>query len=325
MKIVITVNPEQTTPPKLYGGTQRRADFIARGLKDRGHNVMLLCGPGSECPVSKIMTSTPSMAAEWEYIKWLRDNKGWDCLLDMTAHHLSSQPIGLVGSPPTLAMMSGDPLRKYAHNDVRNRMYVSHEFAKFNRCPNHPVVLNIPTDKPPIISSRDLTDSYCLYVGVIRPEKGIHLAALACKLLGIRLKVIGPSPGWFKSYFESFKGQVEYLGTLGDDKWKVFANAAAFVFPSLWCDASPLVVKESLLCGTPVVGCPNGGIVEDIENDVNGYLVKPSLLAMGIGEALNKQWDREAIQKTAIEKMNPKTYIDKIEALLIRVAKGERW
>ena len=324
MRIVIAVNPEQSTPPIKYGGTQRRADFIARGLLAKGHDVLLLCGPGSTCPVAKIITPNRSMAAEWEYVSWFRNNRGWDCALDMTAHHSMSQVIGLPNGAKTLAMMSGDPLKRYAHNTVRNRMYVSAEFARFNECPNHPVLLNIPTDRPQDIPLGDGSGDYCLYVGTVRPEKGVHLAASACRRLDIPLKVAGPVQPRFAAYWDTFKNGIDYVGEVGNEKWELIGGATALLFPSLWCDASPLVVKEALLCGTPVLACPNGGVIEDI-NESNGLLVQPGDLTTGLYDIIQRVWDRSVIQKAAVEKMDPVKYIDDLEALLTRVSKGDTW
>ena len=323
MKIIIAVNAEQPAPPTKYGGTQRRADFIARGLSSKGHNITLLCGPRSTCPVDKVTATVPSMSAEWEYISYLRKNKDWDCLLDMTAHHLPSRACGLSDGSKTLAMMSGDPLKKYAHDDVRNRVYVSNEFAKFNDCPGHPVVSNIPTDIPQSVSLGEVA-TYCLYVGTVRPEKGVHLAASSCRQLDIPLKVAGPVQPRFAAYWNGFKDSAEYVGEVGNEKWGLLGGAICLMFPSLWCDAGPLVVKESLLCGTPVLACPNGGVVEDIDSN-NGLLVQPGDLTNGLYSMSQKTWNRSGIQLNAVEKMNPIKYVADIEALLFRVSKGETW
>jgi len=47
------------------------------------------------------------------------------------------------------------------------------------------------------------------------------------------------------------------------------------VLPSLWEENYPLVVREALLYGTPVIGSNLGGVPEIIEDGVNGYLFDP--------------------------------------------------
>ena len=328
MKIAIAVNPEQPTPPKLYGGTQRRADFIARRLKARGHSVILLCGPGSKCPVDKVMTSVASMSAEWEFVKWLRDNKGWDCLLDMTANHLPSQNNGLPPGTPTLAMMSGDHHKRYPHDMVRNRMYVSQKFADYFGCSNYPVVHNIPCDDPADVPLGDGSGGYVLFIGAIRFDMGLYQMSRACRLLGIDFRVFGNVQPRSLSYFKSFEGIVDYRGSLGNystEKWKILGDAAIFAFPTLCCNASPLAPKEALLCGVPVLACPDGGVIDDIEVGFNGLLAKPDDLIVGLSDMLEKTWDRSAIQAAAVIQMNPIPYIDKLESLLQKVSQGTCW
>jgi len=324
MKIVIAACPEIPVPPIKYGGTERQADIIARGLVAKGHDVLLLSGPGSTCPVTKIMTKAPTMSAEWEHISWLRSNKGWDCLLDMTAQHLPSQAIGLPDGSKTLALMLGDPHKKYAHDSVRNRVYCSKVFAEFNGCINHPVLPNIPTDCPQDVPLGDGSGKYCLYIGAIRPEKGVHLAASTCRRLGVPLKVAGPIQPRFAAYWNSFKDEIEYLGEIGGERWALMGNATCLMFPSLWCDAGPLVVKESLLCGTPVLACPNGGVIEDVD-ETNGMLVDPDDLNTGLFKMTHMSWDRRAIQEAAVAKANPIKHLFELETLLSRVVRGETW
>lgn len=51
----------------------------------------------------------------------------------------------------------------------------------------------------------------------------------------------------------------------------IYSAADAFIIPSLE-DNLPNTMIEAMLCGTPVIGFPTGGIAETIENGVNGYL-----------------------------------------------------
>ena len=55
----------------------------------------------------------------------------------------------------------------------------------------------------------------------------------------------------------------------------VYGAAGLTVVPSVWYDNSPVVIYESMLAGTPVVGSTIGGISELIEEGVTGYLVPP--------------------------------------------------
>lgn len=65
------------------------------------------------------------------------------------------------------------------------------------------------------------------------------------------------------------------LGTLEGESLMCAAYSAAdvFVIPSLM-DNMPNTVLESIMCGTPVIGFPVGGIPEMITNGKNGYITE---------------------------------------------------
>jgi len=65
----------------------------------------------------------------------------------------------------------------------------------------------------------------------------------------------------------------QHLGLLGDDRSLALAYSAAdlFVSPSLE-DAGPMMVNESLACGTPVVAYSIGTAADQVEQGANGWL-----------------------------------------------------
>ena len=72
-------------------------------------------------------------------------------------------------------------------------------------------------------------------------------------------------------------GTVMLHGAYRSDKelTAILSKAHVVVFPSLWEENYPLVVREALLHGVPVVGSKYGGVREVIENNVNGLLFDP--------------------------------------------------
>jgi len=111
---------------------------------------------------------------------------------------------------------------------------------------------------------------------------------------------------------ESLPAQVKYLGNINDERLMALAYSAAdvFVLPSRE-DNLPNTMIESLCCGTPVIAFPIGGIVETINNRVNGILAN-DVSANGLAKALNLFFDkkipfnRDEIRKAAIEKFTMK-------------------
>ena len=82
-----------------------------------------------------------------------------------------------------------------------------------------------------------------------------------------------------------------HLGMLGDDRSLALAYSAAdvFVSPSLE-DAGPMMVNESLACGTPVVAYAIGTAADHVEQGTNGWVAKlgdADELAHGLAQVLD--------------------------------------
>jgi glycosyltransferase involved in cell wall biosynthesis len=81
------------------------------------------------------------------------------------------------------------------------------------------------------------------------------------------------------------------LGLLGDDRSLALAYSAAdlFVSPSIE-DAGPMMVNESLACGTPVVAYDIGTAADQVEQGLNGWLARlgeSDGLAVGMARILD--------------------------------------
>ena len=102
------------------------------------------------------------------------------------------------------------------------------------------------------------------------------------------------------------------LGFINNDKLMshVFSAADVFIIPSL-IDNLPNTVIESILCGTPVIGFPVGGIPEIIQNGKNGLITK-EISVKSLKESIIKflenseKFDRYIIRKNAVTKYDKK-------------------
>ena len=326
MRLAVFINTTFPCPPGGYGGNEMQADILVRGMMGRGHDVDLYCGPGSECPATGRFESAAKVDGLWENLKRIREvHQGYDCIVDSSPIHAVSLPSGLPDGSRTLAMMLGDPYRAYPHDEVRNRVYASREFAEFNGCPGHPVVHNIVHEDPASVRMGNGSGGYVAYVGTIRPEKGVHVAASACRQLDVPFRVAGVVQERFRPYWESFKDQAEFVGeAVGEDKWDLLRAAAATAMPIDWCDAGPLTVMESLLVGTPVVACPMGGLLSDMPK-CGGALADRQNFARALHHVLGHSVDRQAMREAILPRIDVAAYLDRMEALCARVAKGESW
>ncbi len=112
----------------------------------------------------------------------------------------------------------------------------------------------------------------------------------------------------------SFGTKVHYMGRLKDNlSLAVLYSAADVMIVPSRSECFPNTALESINCGTPVVAFRIGGIPEQIDHKVNGYLAKPydsRDLAQGIAYILedNERWTKmsRAARSKAVEHFNEK-------------------
>ena len=121
-----------------------------------------------------------------------------------------------------------------------------------------------------------------LFAGSVVESKGMATLIRATPLLaaglsGLRVVIAGSGDERFMSVWrKSNASTVRALGRVPFQEMRALYGAADLtVIPSLWYENSPMVIYESLLSGTPVLGSDIGGIPELIEPGKTGYLFPP--------------------------------------------------
>nr|WP_314835935.1 glycosyltransferase [uncultured Flavobacterium sp.] len=107
------------------------------------------------------------------------------------------------------------------------------------------------------------------------------------------------------------------LGSIYDERLMSIAYSAAdvFVIPSLM-DNLPNTVLESIMCGTPVIGFPVGGISDMIQDGENGFITD-RISVDSLVETLNKFLDNPScfnekdIRQNAVKKYDQKVQSEK--------------
>jgi glycosyltransferase involved in cell wall biosynthesis len=128
----------------------------------------------------------------------------------------------------------------------------------------------------------DLHSNRLVFAGAIVESKGIGTVIKALPLLikyidGFQLVVIGDGEETFLAQLRPYTPMpVNLLGKIPfGEMMNLYATAGLTLMPSIIEENSPLVVYESLLAGTPVLGAAIGGIPELIEEGRTGYLFRP--------------------------------------------------
>ncbi|MFC1596083.1 glycosyltransferase family 4 protein [Candidatus Margulisiibacteriota bacterium] len=120
------------------------------------------------------------------------------------------------------------------------------------------------------------SQGYYLYFGRLSHIKGISTLIDAARLNpDIPLKVAGDGELLKELRAENIPN-VDFLGFQDQDKLKkLIAGAMFVVVPSEWYENFPYAVLESMAYGKPVIGADIGGIPEQIEHGIDGYLFEP--------------------------------------------------
>jgi len=116
------------------------------------------------------------------------------------------------------------------------------------------------------------------YLGVLTPNKGIHVLASAAALMvqrNVRLVVAGTGD---QSYIDelktAFQGiDVDFAGWVESENF--LSRIDVLVVPSLWREPFGRVCVEAYLAGVPVVASRIGGLAEIVVHGVSGFQFEP--------------------------------------------------
>ncbi len=176
-----------------------------------------------------------------------------------------------------------------------------------------------------------LQENVILTVSRIEPVKAIEvlinsMSLIAKEIPDVKLKIVGLISN--QKYFNNLKNLIsklncekliEFVGPIPHDqlpKW--YNNSKIFVLTSL-TEAASNVTMEAMSCGKPVIVTRVGGMPNLIEDQLNGFLVKPNnpqLVAKKVIELLKDNSLRARIGKearnTISNEFKQSNYIDEL-------------
>ncbi len=168
-----------------------------------------------------------------------------------------------------------------------------------------------------------------LFAGRLESYKGAHILLESLRYLPSDTRIIiagvGPEESRLKAMVRG-DDRVAFLGFVpGDELWRLMAQAAVVVVPSIWAEPYGLVALEAMCQGTPVIVANSGGLPEIVGGSKGGIIVPPGD-AKALAKAINKIIGDDKLQLSmgkaaflrAKEVGNPQAHLAKIMEIYSR-------
>jgi glycosyltransferase involved in cell wall biosynthesis len=311
MHVVILAAARHPLVQPFAGGLESLTWALVRGLRQRGIDVTLFAGPGSdpelgarEMVVAPLELSAAALAdVSMPPVPWLQEHHAYlQVMLELRDRHdvdvIHNNSLHFL--PLALAQSSAAPMLTTLHTpptpwlepaialmDQSRSRFVAvsrHTAAQWSHVTEAEVVHNgVDTDVwVPGAGGDDLC-----WVGRLVPEKAPHEALRIAAASGRRIRLAGPvgDMDYFTTCVQPLLGpRAEYVGHLGGPELQALVgSSAAMVVTPEWDEPYGLVAAESLACGTPVVGYRRGGLPEFVSAEC-GALVEPGDVAAAASE-----------------------------------------
>jgi glycosyltransferase involved in cell wall biosynthesis len=294
LRIALTADPYLPVPPRLYGGIERIVDLLARGLAERGHQVVLFAHPESRTAGELVPYGLPPhqglcrRAAELAQIgTGLLRRSGRLDLVHSFGRLAALAPVLPLRRLPKLQCYQ----REIPGRSVALARRASRGSLLFAACSASLIRGHAPAPWRVVFNGVDLSlyrfvpevppDSPLVFLGRLEPIKGVHLAIAIARAAGRRLVIAGNrvETGGAAGYFEReiaphLDGNtVKWIGPVDDAaKNDLLGSAAALLMPIQWEEPFGIVMAEALACGTPVIGLRRGSVPEVVRDGVNGFV-----------------------------------------------------
>lgn len=226
-------------PVTGYGGTERVLWWLAKALRELGHEVVLGVRPGSQCPHGDVV---PVDFAKYDEAK----------LPPADVTHFMFVPPREPNRPYVATVHgNGQPGEKFPRN--ANFLCKDHAF----RHGSETYVYNGVDPDDYLFAERK--GDYLMFLAKaswrVKNVRGAIRVARASKKL---IRIVGGSRWWANPW-----GTARWEGNLGGEaKARLLASASALVFPVLWHEPFGLAVVEAMVSGTPVLATPFGSLPE---------------------------------------------------------------
>lgn len=283
MKIALVHNAR--LPVEGYGGTERLVWWLAKAFSAMGHDVELVCQPGSQCSFATVK--------EWQDFTNPFDATDADIV------HYFYTPVSVPNKPYVITIGGNGVVgEKYLPNTV----FVSRNMAERHHADAY---VHNGVDPDDYIFKENKKGFFAFCAKASWKVKNVKGAIQIAKAANKELHILGG-----KSFFANPFGKIKWHGMQGGRfKAEILADASLFLFPVLWNEPFGIAIVEALLSGTPVLGTPFGSLPELIDPDVGRVC---SSMAELIDTAKNPpSWKAKVCRDYALSKFHYKKMAEK--------------
>lgn len=331
MRIALISTINMPTPPVGYGGIERLVHTFAEELIRQGHDVTLFAREGSYCSGRTITVAGNGHSSGGkirldevtlhEAVRAYIDAERPDVIHDWSLDNLfvNSAP---EGTPFVVSTCIPQP----AHYNQRNVVAASAAHAATLKGGTVPFVrFGIDIEG----TEFDRTGgSRLVHVAKIARYKAQHLSMIGTALARMPLDVVGNVEGQrYANYvIRPLAAMLPNVRLTGEsfDVGATLRKALALVLTPQWFETFPLVSLQAMAAGTPVVTFKSGGLPEQIEQGVNGFI------ATGLRDFVEYvgragEIDRTRCRELAMERFHVSRMVQDYVGLYGRVRDGETW
>ncbi len=296
MRIGLVAPPWIAVPPPSYGGTESVIDNLARGLVDRGHEVVLFTVGTSTVPVQRdFLYAEPVEPMGLSVPEAAHTLAAHDALRDVDVIHDHTVLGPLLSRPPVDAGRgrAAPPVVTTVHG-----RFTSDTRRLYRAIARQTAVVTISADQArraggdvpvsAVIHHGIDTDTYrpgpgggdhLVFVGRMSPEKGVDRAVRIARAAGRPLRIFSKVPDqdeadYYETRVRPLLGADEQplFGAGLEERIAVLGTAAGLLNPIAWPEPFGLVMAESLAVGTPVITWSLGAAPEIITHGRTGFL-----------------------------------------------------
>lgn len=296
MRIAIVGGPQVAVPPRQYGGTEQVIYYLIKGLKEAGHEPILIGAGDSkvDCEIIPIVDQAigfpatvadlPAFTRRLKQIDKVIAQKIAQLLPSIDIIHSHGYDLKAFKAFPHVitlhCKLEVSDLPYYQQR--RDLYYIAISRNQQQLLPDLQyagVVYNgeDPRDFPLVTKP----EPYVCFLGRFDSDKNPHLAIQLAIAHGIKIKLGGKidhqGDYYFKTEIKPYLNHplVEFLGQLNfKEKVELLSKASCNLHPVGFREPFGLTVLEAAYCGTPTLAIKRGSMPELIEHGRTGILVE---------------------------------------------------